>query len=352
MTRAFPILFLSLPLVACTGAIEAGSPGRSPSGASGAGVVGAGAAGTDVVRTGAGGTGVVGSTGTGGTDGGTSGAGSAGVAGSQAGAAGSQTGAAGAPACGPGAIPADVAAVISARCIACHGTPPLQGVPSSLGTYASLTAPSKTDPTKSVAAVAVARLQPGAAMPMPPPPLTGPTPAEAAAFAAWVSAGTPPAACADGGAPLDGGGGIVDPYATPVVCTSKSMWTRGNSGSHSMDPGQACIACHSMTGGEAPLFALGGTVYPTAHEPDNCNGGAVAAMARVEITGADKKVVTLTPDASGNFSYQGALAKPYTAKVTYMGRERAMIAAQSSGDCNACHTQAGAMMAPGRIMLP
>jgi hypothetical protein len=119
-----------------------------------------------------------------------------------------------------------------------------------------------------------------------------------------------------------------------------------------MQPGMACIDCHMKSGGEAPLFALGGTVYPSAHEPDACNGGPLAAMALVVITGADGKSVTLTPNTAGNFSYQGALAKPYKAKVTSMGRERAMIAAQTSGDCNACHTVAGAMMAPGRIMLP
>jgi len=43
---------------------------------------------------------------------------------------------------------------------------------------------------------------------------------------------------------------------------------------------------------------------------------------------------------------------PFKAKVTYMGRERAMNAAQTSGDCNACHTQNGTNSAPGRILLP
>ena len=36
----------------------------------------------------------------------------------------------------------------------------------------------------------------------------------------------------------------------------------------------------------------------------------------------------------------------------YMGRERLMIAAQTSGDCNSCHTQAGASAAPGRLLTP
>jgi hypothetical protein len=35
-----------------------------------------------------------------------------------------------------------------------------------------------------------------------------------------------------------------------------------------------------------------------------------------------------------------------------MGRERIMSAGQTNGDCNSCHTQNGAMSAPGRIMLP
>jgi mono/diheme cytochrome c family protein len=255
------------------------------------------------------------------------------------------------PSCGPNAIPADVAAVISSSCIACHGSPPVQGVPSSLATYASLTAPATTDKTKSVAAVALARIQPGAAMPMPPPPLTPATAEQVAAFQSWVSAGTPPATCPDGGAP-QGTGGIADPYSTPVVCTSKIMWTRGNQGDSTMTPGQACIACHSKGEGPNPPLVLAGTVYPTAHEPDDCNGGAVTRMARVVITGADGQTITMTPNAAGNFMYSGALATPYKAKLTYMGRERAMIAAQTSGDCNSCHTEMGAMMAPGRIMLP
>jgi mono/diheme cytochrome c family protein len=43
---------------------------------------------------------------------------------------------------------------------------------------------------------------------------------------------------------------------------------------------------------------------------------------------------------------------PFTAKVTYKGRERAMAAVQTSGDCSSCHTQTGTNGAPGRITLP
>jgi hypothetical protein len=340
---------MSLPLLACTGAIGGADPA---SGAAGIGL-NSGAGGDTSVGSGTGGTNVLASGAGGSSDPtGAAGSGAAGTSVPSTGAGGSAGAAA--PACGPGAIPADVAAVISARCIACHGTPPIAGVPSSLATYAALTAPATTDKTKTVAQVALTRMQ-GGAMPMPPAPLTPASASDIAAFQAWVSAGTPPAACAGGGVGGNSGAGgavgsIADPYSTPVVCTSNTMWTMGTRGSNSMEPGQACIACHSK--GEGPRFSLGGTVYPTAHEPDNCNGGPLTQMARVVITGADGMTLTLTPNSAGNFSYQGAVATPYTAKVTYMGRERAMIEKQTSGDCNACHTEMGAMMAPGRIMLP
>ena len=344
MKRSFCLLAmtLSVPLLACSGMIEGGI-----SGAAGQGVVGnSGTSGANVVGSGTGGTNVLSTGASGSSD--PTGAGGAGVL---------STGAGGSAAtgCGPGAIPADVAAVISSRCIACHGSPPVAGVPSSLATYAALTAPATTDKTKTVAQVALARITPGAAMPMPPAPFSPATASDVAAFEAWVSAGTPPATCATGGTGGTGGaggsiGGIADPYSTPVICTSNTMWTQGTHGSDNMEPGQACIACHSK--GEGPRFALGGTVYPSAHEPDNCNGGPLTRMARVVITGADGVSVTLTPSAAGNFSYSGAIATPYTAMVTYMGRQRGMIAKQTSGDCNSCHTETGAMMAPGRIMLP
>jgi hypothetical protein len=129
------------------------------------------------------------------------------------------------------------------------------------------------------------------------------------------------------------------------------MWSGGNRGSASMNPGKACISCHRSD--EAPTFAVAGTLYPTAHEPDLCNGtNGSTTGAQVVITVAKGKVLTLTPNAVGNFSYQGTVALPFLASVTYVGRERRMVTAQNNGDCNACHTTSGAMSAPGRILLP
>ncbi len=263
----------------------------------------------------------------------------------------------GATGCSADGVPADVAALFSLRCLACHGNPPLAGVPASFATYTSLTAPSKSDPAKSNAALAVARMQ-NDAMPMPPAPLQRATTAEIATLQAWVAAGTPKADCgADGGTAPDAPPAF-DPFAVAPKCTSGKTWTNGTHGSAQMQPGVACVNCHAM-GGDGPRYAVAGTLYPTGHEPDQCDGvaGGGTAGAQVVIVGADGKSVTLTPNSAGNFFYQGTIAKPYLAKVTYMGRERAMIEAQTSGDCNLCHTQngsmpSGTMKAPGRIVLP
>ena len=60
----------------------------------------------------------------------------------------------------------------------------------------------------------------------------------------------------------------------------------------------------------------------------------------------------------GNFFYRGALATPYTAQVMAGSAVRVMAHAQTSGDCNGCHTATGTSNAsgtdpaPGRIMAP
>ncbi len=118
-----------------------------------------------------------------------------------------------------------------------------------------------------------------------------------------------------------------------------------------MRPGNACLSCHGV--GSEQAFVLAGTVYPTAHEPDNCNGTSGGSGVSVVITDANNKTMTLQVNSVGNFYSQGrTLATPYRAKVVSAAGERAMGASQSTGDCNSCHTQDGANGAPGRIMAP
>lgn len=239
-------------------------------------------------------------------------------------------------------LPCDVATVLSAHCTSCHGATPIGGAPESLLTYADLTRPSISDPSVSNVVMSLMRMQ-DAAAPMPPSTRGVTVPAaDIAVLQAWVDAGTPRGDCA----------GPTDPYNTPVMCTSGTYWTRGDLGREVMHPGMACINCHSL--GEGPDYpqTIAGTVYPSAHEPDDCNGTAGTSPIVVEITGLDGTVQRLTADSVGNFMSDVPVVLPYTAIVQYEGRTRAMSASQNSGDCNSCHTESGASGAPGRILLP
>jgi len=242
---------------------------------------------------------------------------------------------------GAAGLPCDVAAVL-ARCVSCHGTTPSVGSPMSLLTYEDLVAPAPTMPSVSVIALSVTRMQDTVA-PMPPGTTPTASAADIATLQAWINAGTPRGTCS----------GPTDPYNTPVMCSSGTMWTRGNHGSQSMRPGMACISCHTQTGQQFEIpFTIAGTVYPSAHEPDNCNGSSGSSGVTVEIVGADGRSQTITPNGVGNFFSESSVALPLTAVVHYQGRTRAMTTAVPSGDCNTCHTESGTTNAPGRIMLP
>ncbi|HXK16599.1 MAG TPA: hypothetical protein VNG33_02250 [Polyangiaceae bacterium] len=239
-------------------------------------------------------------------------------------------------------FPCDVQQLLATKCQLCHKLSP----PGTLLTSADFRRTSTADPSKTVGQLAIERLQATDTTRMPPAPLEAATPAEISALTNWVQGGAMAGSCDQAVAMAP------DPYATPVVCSSMKNWTGGNRESPLMRPGGACISCHAK-GGEGPLFSLAGTVYPSAHEPDDCNGVATAAGAQVVITEANGTAHTLSVNAAGNFYLETTgFAYPYQAKVVYQGRERVMVAAQKSGDCNDCHTEAGTHNAPGRIFLP
>lgn len=253
-----------------------------------------------------------------------------------------------------GDLPCDVAMLLGNRCVSCHGNPPSGGAPMSLLSRADLLKASYVDPARTFADRALARMQ-DPMRPMPPAPSPAATPAEIMALSSWIAAGMPAGNCQQ----------AMDPFSVSPTCTSMQTWFGGNDGSGDMRPGAACISCHRSSGGEAPSFLIAGTVYPTAHEPDDCLGGTGmlgVGGVTVVITDANKQVVSIpvrtgsaNRPGSGNFYLStrvGTLTPPFSAKVTFMGRERAMNTAQDSGDCNSCHTQTGANGAPGRILLP
>lgn len=266
----------------------------------------------------------------------------------------------GSPATGTGPL-CDALAMLRHKCQTCHSNPPADSsVPMSLVSYADLVAPSLSDPSVSTAEMCIQRMQDTTAR-MPPAPATPASAADIQVLQAWIDAGEP-STCDAGSAGATGSGGaagtagaVGNPYDTPVVCTSNQHWTGGDRESPNMHPGGACISCHTSGGGEGPRFTFAGTVFPSAHEPDDCNGlDGSSAMAQVIITDASGSTFTLNVNSVGNFSYESRTAPvmPYTAKVVSGGNERIMTAKQTTGDCNSCHTQDGANDAPGRIMAP
>ena len=170
---------------------------------------------------------------------------------------------------------------------------------------------------------------------------------------------------ADGGtdtgmdAGTEAGTDMGDTTTSENACTSNTFWTMGDLESPLMHPGGACLTCHDQQVGEDIVgrLAIAGTVYPTLHEPDDCNGVTAAdGPVTVEITTADNVVLSLPVNTAGNFFYDleenPAINFPITAKVMRGDQELAMVAMQQSGDCNSCHTEQGSNGAPGRIMAP
>lgn len=136
--------------------------------------------------------------------------------------------------------------------------------------------------------------------------------------------------------------------AGPAVCSTDSAWEGGDGESPLMHPGGDCIGCHTSRG-EGPKYTIAGTVMAAADDDTDCNG--VEAVT-VEITGADGTVLELPTNAAGNFYSSKTVATPFTAKIKKGSAVRAMVAAQSDGNCVTCHTAQGANGAPGRILAP
>lgn len=253
----------------------------------------------------------------------------------------------------------DLNRIISTTCQSCHGVLP-NVVP--MASRGELLAPSVEQPGKRVIDVALARMT-DPVSPMPPSPLAPVPASDVALVSAWVSSGTPAEGCdtnaagGSGGAVGSGGAGTGgagsggrsggsggSAGSTPVVCTSGMMWTGGNGST--MRPGNACKGCHGS-------FSIAGTIYPTEHEPTNCDGVNSSSGAKVVITGSNGTKLTLTPSSAGNFYSTAKISTPYTVMLTGNGMAtRPMLMPQTSGDCNSCHTQDGSNNAPGRIMAP
>ncbi|MFO0725582.1 MAG: carboxypeptidase-like regulatory domain-containing protein [Myxococcota bacterium] len=116
-----------------------------------------------------------------------------------------------------------------------------------------------------------------------------------------------------------------------------------------MTPGEACIACHLRRGAVGSI-RVAGTVYPSAHEPDDCHGASQATVELYDLAG--QLSLRMSSNAAGNFQANASPPASYTARVTLGGRVATTQGPHSGGDCNVCHTQGGASGARGRIIVP
>ena len=250
-------------------------------------------------------------------------------------------------------LPCDVAKVLATSCTDCHGARLTGGAPNHLVTYDDLVARSEEQPTKTIAEVSLARMK-ATNKPMPPDGDIGAD--DVAVLERWISAKMPKGSCATQTAAPDGGpmptdGGVSAPpkdaAPAPAVCTSGTTWAQGTPASALMAPGKACLACHAATGG--PTFTIAGTVFPTLHEPDSCNG--VTGGVTVVIVDAAGKSHSMPVNAAGNFTRITGIPMPYKAMVVNGTKVREMKTPQTDGDCNGCHSEQG-NGAPGRVMAP
>jgi|APLak6261675434_1056106.scaffolds.fasta_scaffold01368_3 mono/diheme cytochrome c family protein len=253
---------------------------------------------------------------------------------------------------GPSGLPCDVAALVAKHCVTCHGATPAGGAPSTLISRADFLKTAVSNPGASEGQQSLTRMLAGQM-----PPSGGLTATELSTFDAWINAGMPEGMC-----------GEVDAGSMEPTCASGTYRLQptpaNDHASRTMAPGLACISCHSQQNfaGQNPggLEAFGdiydymGTVFRAPHEKDLCDPN-LGTSATVEIYNeAGTKVATMPVNSGGNFMGFAAGGKPpkYTAKLVTPAGTRVMAGLQTSGDCNTCHTVAGAEGAPGRIYLP
>jgi hypothetical protein len=184
------------------------------------------------------------------------------------------------------------------------------------------------------------------------PPVGNPaaSPAEVAAFNAWLGAGTPQGTCGSVDAGLGDGG------LWPTTCASGASWPAGsNRESPDMNPGLPCLACHRTKAEPDKWYPFSGTVAQAPHQADLCTNSGVSGLT-VQILDVSKAVVVTmqVSSVSGNFhsTSTAAVTLPYTARVWRNGLYTEMTTPQTNGDCNTCHSEQGNTGAPGRILGP
>ncbi len=239
----------------------------------------------------------------------------------------------------------DVKPVLQAECGSCHGVSPVAGAPVLVSRADLLAGSSRGGTMLDRSIIRLSTTPVSAAMP----PGIGGTATNISLFTDWRANGMPD--CATDGGTGGGAGGGGGTAAT--TCTSGVRWSFGNNLGVRMNPGEACVSCHQSRR-RGPVAGFMGTVYPSLHEATLCTVTSVPSGVSVEIldmAGVVRSTFTISAANDGNF-YGGVqgMPSPYRARVVQNGVVKSeMRGAQTSGDCNVCHTEQGAQGAPGRI---
>ena len=106
-----------------------------------------------------------------------------------------------------------------------------------------------------------------------------------------------------------------------------------------MRSGEDCGGCHG--------FTAAGTVFDDPHAvvDDGVKG------ARIHLTGADGRTITVRSNEAGNFYTKERLVAPLRVAVEKGGRREEMEPPATDGRCNHCHTLPPVEDAPGRVAL-
>jgi hypothetical protein len=114
--------------------------------------------------------------------------------------------------------------------------------------------------------------------------------------------------------------------------TAKACVPAATGGPKAMNPGTACISCHSGANPSAGVaITLGGTIYSGVSSTTAVSG------ATVTITDSKKVVTTLVTGSTGNFYTNKSISFPAQVAVSKCPDTATMISTVSSGDCNSCH---------------
>ena len=115
-----------------------------------------------------------------------------------------------------------------------------------------------------------------------------------------------------------------------------------------MRPGENCLRCHKAGGQAAQRpWSAAGTVFMSSTSDEGAPG------VTVRVVDADKREVTLTTNAAGNFYTAEPLRAPLRLRLEHLGRSKEMPEEAPAGSCNACHSSPDpAGNAKGRIFLP